>query len=46
MKSILKLKSVDDASVVRKFAVYFTLMSLLPFVILATAFFIFSPAAR
>jgi HAMP domain-containing protein len=41
MKNIIK--SVDDASVVRKFSVYFTLMSLLPFVILATAFFIFSP---
>lgn len=43
MKNIIKLKSADDASVVRKFSVYFTLMSLLPFVILATAFFIFSP---
>jgi HAMP domain-containing protein len=42
MKSILRLKSVEDASVVRKFSVYFSLMSLLPFVILAVAFFIFS----
>ncbi|MFA5156842.1 MAG: HD domain-containing phosphohydrolase [Candidatus Omnitrophota bacterium] len=42
MKNILKLKSVDDAPIVRKFSVYFSLMSLLPFVILAAAFFVFS----
>jgi len=42
MKNIFKLKSVEDASIIRKFSVYFSLMSLLPFAILAAAFFVFS----
>lgn len=37
----MKLKSVDDAPVIRKFSVFFSLMSFLPFVVLSTLFFIF-----
>jgi len=37
----IALKSIEDASVIRKFSVLFTLMSVFPFVILAVLFFIF-----
>lgn len=36
-----RLKSIEDASVIRKFSVLFSLMSFFPFVILATLFFYF-----
>jgi len=39
--SATKLKSVEDASVIRKFAVFFSLMSFLPFVILSSLLFLF-----
>ena len=41
MKSPLKLKSIENASVIRKFSVLFTMMTLLPFLLLAGAFFFF-----
>jgi len=41
MSAIPKLKSIEDASVVRKFSVLFALMSFLPFIILSVLFFIF-----
>lgn len=37
----IKLNSVEDASVIRKFSVLFALMSFLPFIILAVIFFFF-----
>lgn len=37
-----QLKSIEDASVIRKFSVLFTLMSVFPFVVLAILFFIFN----
>ncbi len=39
--SRLKLTSVEDASIIRKFSVFFSLMSFLPFVVLSVLFFIF-----
>jgi len=36
----IEFKSVDDASLVRKFSVFFALMSFLPFIILSVLFFI------
>jgi HAMP domain-containing protein len=36
-----KLKSIENASVIRKFSVLFSLMSFLPFIILAVLFFYF-----
>ena len=42
MENPIKLKSVENASVIRKFSVFFSLMSLLPLMILAGAFFFFS----
>jgi HD-GYP domain-containing protein (c-di-GMP phosphodiesterase class II) len=41
MTAQMKLRSIEDASVIRKFSVLFSLMSLLPFVTLSTLFFIF-----
>lgn len=46
MKKLLQLKSIEDASVIRKFSVMFSLMSLLPFAVLAGAFFIFVYSGR
>jgi HD-GYP domain-containing protein (c-di-GMP phosphodiesterase class II)/HAMP domain-containing protein len=37
---IQKLKSVDDAPVIRKFSVFFSLMSFFPFIVLAILFFL------
>lgn len=42
MRNFFKLKSIEDAPIVRKFSVIFSLISLLPFVILAFIFFLFS----
>ncbi len=41
MKNILRLKVGEEPSLIRKFTVLFSLMSLLPFVILAGIFFVF-----
>ncbi len=41
MKNPISLKSIEDASIIRKFSVLFSLMSLLPFVIMAGAFLFF-----
>lgn len=41
MPKIFELKSIEDASLIRKFSVLFSLMSLLPFAVLSAAFFIF-----
>lgn len=40
MKSKLALKSVEDASVIRKFSVVFSFVSLLPFAILSFIFYL------
>lgn len=37
----IKFKSVEDASVIRKFSVFFALMSFFPFVVLAAIFYFF-----
>lgn len=42
-KKILDLKSIEDTSIIRKFSVLFTLMSILPLVSLAVLFFLLSP---
>lgn len=42
MKSKIALKSVEDASVIRKFSVVFSFVSLLPFAILTFIFYIFA----
>ncbi|MDD5669137.1 MAG: HD domain-containing protein [Candidatus Omnitrophica bacterium] len=39
--SAIKIKSIEDASVIRKFSVLFSFMSLFPLVILTALFFIF-----
>lgn len=41
MKGKLSLKSIEDASVIRKFSVVFSLVSLLPFTILSSLFYLF-----
>ncbi|MCU0679329.1 MAG: HD domain-containing protein [Planctomycetes bacterium] len=41
MKKVLKLASVENASVIRKFSVFFSLVSLLPFVILSMLLYLF-----
>lgn len=41
---MLKLKSIENASLVRKFSVLFSLMSLFPFIIISLLFFYFSTA--
>ena len=41
MKNKIVLKSVEDASVIRKFSVVFSFVSLLPFAILACIFYLF-----
>lgn len=41
MKNPIRLKSVENDSVIRKFSVFFSLMSLLPLAILAAAFLFF-----
>ncbi|HTY45227.1 MAG TPA: HD domain-containing phosphohydrolase [Patescibacteria group bacterium] len=43
MPKILKLESIENASVIRKFSVIFALVSFFPFVILASLFFLLSP---
>lgn len=42
MKGKLSLKSIEDASVIRKFSVVFSLVSLLPFTILSCLFYLFA----
>lgn len=42
MKKLMGLKSIEDASLIRKFSVLFSLMSLLPFVLVSATFFIFA----
>jgi len=41
MKQILQLKSIEDASIIRKFSVLFSFMSLLPFIALTFVFFFY-----
>lgn len=41
MKNKIALKSVEDASVIRKFSVVFSFVSLLPFAILTCIFYLF-----
>lgn len=46
MRNILRLKSGRDSALIRKFTILFSLMSLLPFVILAVIFFGFVAKGR
>ncbi|MEI6631785.1 MAG: HD domain-containing phosphohydrolase [bacterium] len=46
MQNPLRLKSIEDSSVIRKFSVLFTLMTLLPFLLLAGAFLFFVQNGR
>lgn len=43
MRKILDLKSIENASLIRKFSVLFTFMSVLPLVSLAVLFFLLTP---